>query len=147
MDDDREFLHRVYASTREEEFALTSWSEDEKERFLRMQFDLQDKHYRTHYPDAEFSVVLRGENPVGRLYLDRGPDEFRIVDISLLPECRGSGMGTKMLRDVLDEAAAVGKPVRIHVAKGNRAVALYRRLGFEKIGDTGVYDFMERTPG
>ena len=147
VDDDQEFLRRVYAGTREEEFALVSWSADEKERFLRMQFDLQDKHYRTYYADAEFSVVVKAGDPIGRLYLDRRADEFRIVDITLLSACRGSGTATEIMHDILDEAATAGKPVRIHVAKRNRAVELYLRLGFEKIGDTGVYDFMERKPG
>lgn len=145
-EDDREFLYRVYASTREEEMAVAPWSLDEKEKFLRMQFDLQDRHYRDANPNAEFSIVLQDEIPVGRLYVDRRADEIHIIDIALLPECRGSGIGSEILRDVMDEAEEAAKPVRIYVQKGGRAIELYRRLGFDKIGDSSMYDLMEWTP-
>ncbi len=65
---DEELLHRVYASTRQEELAQTGWSEEQKASFLRMQFDAQSRHYREHYAGAEFSVILADDRPVGRLY-------------------------------------------------------------------------------
>ena len=147
QDDDGEFLLRVYAGTREEELALAPWSREEKQQFVRMQFDLQQEHYRRYYVDARFEIVMLEDQPVGRLYTDRRADEIRVVDIALLPECRGRGMGGEIMNDVLAEAAEAGKPVRIHVRQNNRAVGLYRRLGFEKTGETGVYDLMEWRPG
>jgi hypothetical protein len=44
--------------------------------------------------------------------------------------------------DLMDEAAAVGKPLTIYVEKFNPAMRLYRRLGFETVEDKGVYDLM-----
>jgi ribosomal protein S18 acetylase RimI-like enzyme len=145
-DDDQEFLYRVYASTREEELAVVPWSAAEKEEFLRMQFRAQDVHYRQHYADARYDVILLDGEPVGRLYVDRRDDEIRIIDIALLAEHRRKGIGGSLLRELLDEAAAAGKPVRIHVEHDNPAMSLYTRLGFVKVGDTGVYDLMEWRP-
>jgi ribosomal protein S18 acetylase RimI-like enzyme len=144
--DDMEFLYRVYASTREEELSILPWSDEEKEDFLRMQFHAQHTHYQKHYADAKYDVILSGETPVGRLYVDRRPDDIRIIDIALLTEHRRGGIGGGLVRELLDEAAAAGKSVSIHVEKNNPAKTLYHRLGFVEIEDQGVYDLMEWTP-
>jgi ribosomal protein S18 acetylase RimI-like enzyme len=145
---DAPFLCRVYASTREEELRPVPWTPAEKAAFLRQQFQAQHAYYQEHYTGTRFEVILRDGQPVGRLYVARWPDEIRIVDIALLPEHRGAGIGTGILRDLLAEAVAAGKPVRIHVERRNPARHLYERLGFLPIEDKGVYHLMEwRPPG
>ena len=144
---DEELLYRVYASTRQEELAQTGWSEGQKASFLRMQFDAQSRHYREHYERAELSVILQDERPVGRLYVVRWPEEIRIVDIALLPEYRGAGIGTGLLDDLISESERRGKPISIHVERFNPALRLYERLGFREVEDKGVYLLMERSPG
>jgi ribosomal protein S18 acetylase RimI-like enzyme len=69
----------------------------------------------------------------------------RIVDIALLPEQRGKGIGTALLRDLLAEADGTGKRVTIHVERLNPALRLYERLGF-RVAEEGVYLFLERPP-
>jgi ribosomal protein S18 acetylase RimI-like enzyme len=145
--DDEELLYRVYAGTRTEELAPVPWTEAQKEAFLRMQFRAQSQDYAANYPDAAFLVILVDGAPAGRLYVDRRQDELLIVDIALLPEHRGNGVGGAILRDLLAEAAAAGKPVRIHVEHMNPALRLYERLGFRRIGDRGIYLLMEWTAG
>ena len=144
---DRKFLYRVYASTRADEMALVDWTEAEKTDFLRMQFEAQHKHYTEHYAQARFDLILKGRRPIGRLYVDRRPDEIRIIDIALLPEHRNAGIGAGLLQDLLDEAGRAGKPVRIHVEQFNPAMTLYHRLGFSKIEEHGIYWLMECRPG
>jgi ribosomal protein S18 acetylase RimI-like enzyme len=138
--DDREFLYRVYASTRTEELAVVPWDERQKDAFLRAQFDAQDAWWRENYRDASFDVVVVDGEPAGRLYLHRGETEIRIVDIALLPEHRGKGVGSALLRGVIAE----GKRVTIHVERMNPALRLYERLGFTVAEDKGVYLFLER---
>jgi ribosomal protein S18 acetylase RimI-like enzyme len=141
---DREFLYRVYASTRAEELAVVPWDDAEKEAFLRAQFDAQDRWYHEQYARASYEVVVIDGEPAGRLYLFRGEREIRIVDIALLPDHRGNGVGGALLRDVLAEADAGGKSVTIHVERANPALRLYARLGFSLAEDRGVYLFLER---
>jgi ribosomal protein S18 acetylase RimI-like enzyme len=141
---DGELLFSVYASTRADELAAVPWKDREKEAFLRAQFDAQDRWYREHYAGASFDVVLIGGEPGGRLYVYRGAAELRIVDIALLPERRGRGVGTALLRDLIAEADAAGKRVTIHVERFNPALRLYERLGFEVAEDKGVYLLLER---
>jgi GNAT superfamily N-acetyltransferase len=143
---DLPFLARLYASTRMEELAVTDWSDAQKAAFLQWQFEAQHAHYQKHYASAEFFVIEQAEEPIGRLYLARWASEHRIVDIAMLPEHRGQGLGTALLADLLHEAARAGKAVSIHVEKFNPAMSLYRRLGFVAAGEEGAYELMRRSP-
>ena len=137
------FLARVYASSRAEELAVTGWSEELKADFCRSQFNAQSAYYATKYPDASFQIIERDGWPAGRLYVARWEKEIRIVDITLLPEFRGTGIGTELLRDLQTEARSARKSLTIHVERFNRALGLYERLGFKQIEDKGVYLLME----
>ena len=143
---DRDLLFRIYASTRDEELALTDWDDAQKSAFLNQQFTAQDTHYREHYPGAVFNLILLDGDPVGRLYLHRRPSEIRIMDIALLPPHRNRGIGTALLRDLQTEAAASAKPLTIHVEQFNPALRLYTRLGFRPIAEHGVYLLMAWRP-
>lgn len=142
-EDDEEFLSRVYASTRETELMLTNWSDEQKAEFCRMQFHAQSTDYRGNYPNAQYSVIEQGGAPVGRLIVDRRAQIIHITDIALLSEARGRGIGTKLLRELMEEASAAGKALSIHVEKFNPALRLYVRLGFRPIEDKGIYLLME----
>lgn len=143
---DDPLLRRIYSSTREEELNLTPWTAEQKAAFLKMQFDAQDRHYRQHYPQGQFLMILQGEVAAGRLYLDRSDREIRIIDIALLPEFRNRGTGTFILRQILEEAARDGKAVTIHVESNNPAMRFYERLGFRRLGLNGIYFLMEWRP-
>ncbi|AZO40325.1 GNAT family N-acetyltransferase [Mesorhizobium sp. M7D.F.Ca.US.005.01.1.1] len=145
-DADLPFLSQVYASTRAEELALTSWTEAQKTAFLDMQFQAQHAHYQQHYPQADWVVVMSGADDIGRLYIERWQSQHRIIDIAFLPAHCGKGFGAALLSDLIDEASAVGKSVSIHVEKNNPARRLYQRLGFTVTEDKGVYDLMIRSP-
>ncbi len=137
--EDRAVLLRIYASTRVEELALTAWDEAQKQAFLTQQFEAQHHHYQTHYPEAQLDLILLDDQPIGRLYVARWRREIRIMDIALLPDYRNQGIGGELLRDLLAEAAATNRRLTIHVERHNPALRLYRRMGFEPVGGTGIY--------
>jgi ribosomal protein S18 acetylase RimI-like enzyme len=144
---DLPFLKRVYFSTRLDELAHIPWSDAQKTAFLDMQFNAQHKDYQANYAQASWLVVLRGDEPIGRLYLDRWAREYRVIDIAFLPAHRGKGYGAALMQDLIAEAAAAGKAVSIHVEKNNPARRLYARLGFDTVAEHGVYDRLERPMG
>lgn len=139
------FLFRVFASTRAEELALTPWSDAEKAAFVDMQARAQHTDYRRNYADADWLVIERGGEGIGRLYLQRRERVHSIIDIAFLSEHRGKGYGGALLADLLEEAAAAGKPIEIYVEKYNPAMRLYRRLGFVTVEEQGVYELMRST--
>jgi ribosomal protein S18 acetylase RimI-like enzyme len=144
---DRDLLLRVYRGTREEEMAMVlDWTPEMKDAFVLQQFSAQHAWYQEHYVGATFDVILIDGVPAGRLYVHRRPDEIRLVDITFLPEFRQGGFGTSILRDLLAEGEAAGKPVTIHVEIYNPAMRLYERLGFLPIEERGPYRLMKWSP-
>ena len=137
--DDHELLVAVYAASRAEELDQVAWPPGQREAFVRMQYDAQDRHYRTASPQGRFDVVEVDGRPAGRLFVDVRAGDIRIVDIALLPDFRGRGIGSALIRQVLAEAAGVGRTASIHVEVHNRAGALYERLGFRPAGEHGVH--------
>ena len=143
---DEELLYQIYASTRTEELAAVDWDGGQKEAFLRQQFAAQHQWYAEQYEGATFDVIVVGAEDAGRLYVARWPAEIRIMDIALLPGHRGNGVGTALLRGLMDEAAAACKPLSIHVERMNPALRLYLRLGFAPVEDKGVYLLLRWSP-
>lgn len=65
------------------------------------------------------------------LALYRCDEHFEILDIALMPEFRGRGIGTTLLRQIFEEAGLL--PVRLFAFKGGRAIELYHRPGFPDV--------------
>jgi ribosomal protein S18 acetylase RimI-like enzyme len=143
-DGDRAFLQAVFESTRAQEFAQAGWSPDRIAALLAEQFSMQDGYYRQHYRRARFDVIMRGETAVGRLYHHWSQAEARLIDIALLRAHRGAGIGTRLVRALVAEAASRKLPVVLFVEMNNPVQRLYRRLGFEQTGENGVYAQMRR---
>jgi ribosomal protein S18 acetylase RimI-like enzyme len=136
----------VYASTREAELAQTDWPQDQIDAFVAMQFEAQHRHYRDNYTDTTYEVIVVDGEPAGRWYVGRWVEELRIVDIALLPEFRGRGIGGDLIRGLLAEGDASGRRVTIHVESENPARSLYARLGFAEKEENGPYLLLERRP-
>jgi ribosomal protein S18 acetylase RimI-like enzyme len=145
-DADRAFLVELYASTREDELAHVPWDDAARSAFVEHQFAAQDAHYRGNYPGAALDVIEVDGARAGRLYVHRGPSDIRIMDIALAPEFRRRGIGTALLRELMEEADSSQRKLSIHVEVNNPARSLYERLGFLPAGEHGVYVLMERPP-
>jgi ribosomal protein S18 acetylase RimI-like enzyme len=144
--EDEAILAEVYASTRQDELNLTNWDAPTRASFLDMQFKAMVKGYQSMHPQAQFSIILADGKPVGRIVVDRLQSEIRVVDVALLPEHCGHGIGTRLMQELMDEAARQQKPVRLLVFHGTRATAFYQRLGFRIISKPDIYEEMEWTP-
>lgn len=146
---DDDFILSVYASTRAAELAQVPWSPEQKDAFVRMQFVAQKQHYAATYPKASHEIICtnEGTSPVGRIYMDRGADALHILDITILPPYRNAGIGSFLLRQLMAEAAACGKPVTIYVESFNPALGLFAGLGFQKDQEQGFHFLMKWSPG
>jgi GNAT superfamily N-acetyltransferase len=114
---------------------MLGWPETEREAFLDGQFRAQLASYRAQFPGSDHMLVCLGGEPVGRLWVARTADQLLVVDLALLTANRGSGLGTTLLRRLIEEAQAAGVPVRLSVDRDNpRAMTFYRRVGFRPVG-------------
>jgi len=145
-DDDIPFLMQLYGTTREQELATVDWTPEQKGAFVAHQFNAQRVHYRSQIAGCAFDVIERNGVPIGRLYLQERKTRLHIVDILLMPEHCGKGLGSEILKGLIERAGSKGKGVGIFVEKYNPALRLYRRLGFTEIQDTDIYLEMEWVP-
>lgn len=140
--EDEPFLLEVYASTRLEELEGLGWDENQKQAFIRMQFLARERSY----PRVDNRIILVNGCPVGRMMVDRGDASILLRDIALLTEYRNSGIGSRLIKDLMKEATSAGKPIQLHVVATSPAVRLYERLGFHRSGDDGAYLEMKWVP-
>jgi ribosomal protein S18 acetylase RimI-like enzyme len=143
---DDDFLLGLYASVRSAEMRLTGWTPEQQRLFLRWQFDLQRKHYRLHYLGAEFNVVTLDDVPIGRMYVLRHPEEILLMEISIEPRFRARGIGTRLIRNLQEDAQRSGAKVTLHVEPNNPAFRLYQKLGFSVAEQRGINLFLEWRP-
>ena len=112
-----------------------------------MQFDLQDKHYKEHFKNADFLIIKSAKKDVGRLYVEEKEDQIKIIEITISPSFRSKGIGGFVMNEIIERAEGKKYKCKIYIVKTDSpAIRLYERLGFLKEDDTGVYDLMSRQP-
>ena len=146
QDYDRDFLFKLYASTRMDEIAPFGWPPVQQEAFLRMQFTAQQQWYSMSYAQAGHQIIEQDGVPIGRLMVSREKPAAVLVDIALLPEHRGKGIGGALIRDLIRQCDQQKLPLQLQVLKTNPALRLYERLGFLRTAEDQIYIQMERQP-
>ena len=143
--EDEAFPRSVYASTRADELALTGWGPAFQADFLVSQYDAQQRYYRSQFATAEVRIVQCEDRDVGRLITECTETEIRLIDVALLPQYRGNGIGTFLLTSLMEDAGREGKSIRLRVEQSNRALHWYRSLGFDITDEPGLYVAMAWT--
>ena len=143
---DLDFSASVYALTRADEMASVDWSEAMKQSFCRQQFDAQRTHYVNHYPRAQFLIIQRDDEPVGRVYFEQTAHELRLMEITLVQAARNVGIGGAVGRALKWRAHNAGVPMGLHVEPYNPARRLYERQGFREVETRGLYLYMVSAP-
>ena len=133
-DEDAPFRFKLFCESRPAEFALLQLDPAVFEQLMRFQFHAQTVTYRANFPDARFDIIERDRAPIGRIVVNRPGTMLHIVDQAIVPELRNRGLGTAIMKALMDEATRNGLPVRFKVASTNDpSMRLYRRLGFVPI--------------
>lgn len=128
------------------EFAALPLPPEQKVALLQQQYDARHQGYRSEFPTADFHIVERAGAPIGRFYVQRGGHEHYLVDIAILPDHAGQGVGGALLDLMLDEAARAGVVATLRVDHFNPAKRLYLRKGFVEVEDLGLDALMRWTP-
>lgn len=146
-EDDEGFRYDLFCVSRPPEWDMVPLDPQLREQLNRHQFAAQTGSYRTQFAKARFDIIeLNGER-IGRIVVDRPGNELHIVDQAIVPHMRNKGLGTAMMRVLMDEAAGAGVPVRLTVASTNDpSLRLYQRLGFVETGAVPMYVEMHWHP-
>ncbi|WP_244646037.1 GNAT family N-acetyltransferase [Bradyrhizobium campsiandrae] len=143
---DEIFVRRLFKAVRAEQFASANLPAELLDRLLEQQLRAQNAGYAARFPDAASLIVVHDEIPVGRLIVRASRDSWRVVDIALLPEAQGRGIGADLVEAMAGAAEQAGAgELNLSVRTANAAARrLYARLGFTEIGDDGAYVAMKR---
>jgi GNAT superfamily N-acetyltransferase len=124
------------------------WDPNIRHPLLDLQVRSKHSSYAVVHPHADYAIIMLDDQPVGRMIIDRSGEFYHLVDISIVPQQRSAGIGTRLVLALCMEAEMLHKSVRLYVSITNpRALALYKRLGFRVIEDQQTDILMERSPG
>ena len=134
---DIEFRLRLYIDNRRAEVAAWGWDEARQNAFLIMQFNAKLGSYRMQFPSAAHSIISVDGCQAGQLITEHTAGFIDLVDIALLSEFQGRGVGRMLIESLQAHAADAGDSIKLSVDKTNeRAKMLYERLGFTVTGET-----------
>ena len=132
---DYDFLYDLKVATMKEYVAATwGWDDADQEESFRQRFK----------PDG-WNIIVVDNQDVGALRVRRKEMEIHLVNIAILPQYQGHGLGSRIINSVLEEARDTDLPVTLQVLKVNPARGLYERLGFTVIGETETHYLMSTT--
>lgn len=140
-------LFDLFCRVRAHDLGAASWDEALRTATMRMQFEAQTRGYNQRWPSAETLFLSAGDGVAGWTIVDRSESAIRIIDIAIVPEARGRGLGTSALRTLQEEAARSGRSLALSVLRSNiPAIRLYSRLGFEAAGADEISLHLEWRP-
>ena len=143
--DDQEFLFRLFSSVHSEKLNGAHLDLEEKNGLIKFMYHAFSGHYSTIGPAADDRIVLLNNESIGRMILLQTRGEIRLADIAILPEHRQRGIGSALIGQLQTESLMSNRPVRLQVARFDRALRLYQRLGFYKIDVAEPYLHLEWT--
>jgi GNAT superfamily N-acetyltransferase len=141
--EDDAFLAELFREVHAAEFAPLGLPDAALVQLLNMQFRGQRGGYAAQFPKAVNKILWIESSRAGRVLVNEGEDELRLVDIALLGPYRGQGVGARVIQQLCERASAARLPLRLSVRFGNPAERLYQRLGFVRTGGDGVNVAME----
>lgn len=139
-DEDRAFRFQLFCDSRQPEWYQVELDPAVREQLMRHQFQAQTATYAARFPRARFDIIELAHEKIGRIVVNRPGDMLHIVDQAIVPRLRNRGVGTAIMRALMDEAALGSLPVRLKVADANDpSLRLYLRLGFVPIESIPAY--------
>jgi RimJ/RimL family protein N-acetyltransferase len=143
-EEDAAFLAGLFRTSAGRDLSLLPIDEAMKDQLISMQFASQTTTYRAQFPAARFDIIEQDGEPIGRIVIDAGTEVGRIVDVALMLERRGQGLGTAIIGAVTQRLA---RRVRCQVLAGNRAsLSMFHRAGFRQVGDVPPFLHLEWQP-
>jgi GNAT superfamily N-acetyltransferase len=133
----REFSYQVKKEAEGELIThMFGWDED-------IQRDFHAKAWQQQKPD----IITYDGKLIGTIATIESDDCIEIGQFFILPEYQNKGIGTYLLKSILDKADQLGRNVTLKFLKNNRVKSLYVRNGFRLVYTSEVAHHMERNMG
>lgn len=104
--------------------ALDAWDAEDMEALFKSYFNVD-----------EIQIITLNSEDVGWIQISHNDREICLDQVHLIEAARDKGIGTALIKSLIADAARQNKNVSLSLVKGNRAFALYKRLGFQHVGE------------
>lgn len=125
---DDEFLHHLFVSV---QMVASPLPQPAVIEMLNIQHSAQTASYRKAFPHATDLIIRKAGQNIGRLLIDYSEQPTHLIDIALLPEWQGQGIGTDVVMALIAVSRARGADITLKAIDGGSAQRLYARLGFK----------------
>jgi len=117
------------------------------EKARKSMIDSIPSYFGKDEPESLLSMIELDDKPVGRLRVVRFEDRIFLGGIQIHPDFQNKGIGTHLIKALIEEGRATGKPLQLDVERTNtRARQLYERLGFQRYGESETDIHMQISP-
>ncbi len=100
----------------------------------------QEDFFRRSFRPTIIQVIVADGHDAGLLHVERESRELFLANIQIAPAYQNLGLGSAVVRTVLESARALRLPVRLQVLRVNTAARrLYERLGFTLATETPTH--------
>jgi len=113
---------------------------------LKLDMSRQRESFRQQWQLPEVRIITIAGNDVGWLQSALANDAIFLAQLYLDGRSQRQGIGSRVMRAVIDEAAYEGKAVTLGVMKINPARRLYERLGFSVTHEDQYKFYLRREP-
>lgn len=142
-DQDLVFLRDLYFDVRMPELTQSGLNSQAREHFLTHQFQMQQNSFQNEFPNGEHKIIHYANERIGRFYFNENSTSIYLVDISIITGYRNKGIGSFLIKQVMDKGRKSILPVTLSVEKQNtQAYSLYKRLGFKFFMEDGIRDIL-----
>ncbi|ENM5776290.1 GNAT family N-acetyltransferase [Vibrio mimicus] len=131
-DEDYEFLFELKKAAEYESVkAVFGWDES-----------VQKEIHRNEWNEAKPTIIEVDGAPVGSYLVQTQAEHLYFGRFFLLPHCQGKGIGSQVLKTVIQLAYEMSLPIKLCYLQGNRVGQLYTRFGIEVIGQNSQFVHM-----
>jgi len=133
----REFSYQVKKAAEGEYItAMFGWDED-----------VQRSYHTKAWQQRKPAIITYDGKLIGTVATIESEDCIEIGQFFILPDYQNRGIGTYLLKGILDKADQLGKNVTLRFLKNNPVQSLYVRNGFRVVDTSEILYYMERRPG
>jgi GNAT superfamily N-acetyltransferase len=111
---------------------------------LNLDMSAQIASFRQRWDVMQIRIVTLDGTDIGWLQSFIKDDALFLGQLFVNESLRGQGIGTELVKGLIEEAASVGRAVTLGVVKTNPALRLYERLGFRTTHDDERKFYMRR---
>jgi GNAT superfamily N-acetyltransferase len=104
--------------------------------------EYDERNWRQKRPQ----IILYDDRPIGTIYVKEDEDSIEIAQFILTSENQNQGIGTHLLKNIMDTADRTGKTIKLYYVRPNPVASLYRRMGFQVVAEDEMLYWAERKP-